>query len=409
MKKIMFTLISLLLMGHLVMAEPTPVTTSSAASTENAIEYSELKNIPIHPFAAAQGPYGVGTSLFTWKMPNHSDEAYVGQIWYPTIANAKGKHASYLPEQLKSTELLLKYPILNSLSQITTDAICDFPILQGKAPYPTLLFSPGFGVFHTQDTFLFEYLASRGFIVAAIDHPGSSQFTEKPDGSFVYFSEEMKDPAWIEKPSHRTNLIRERSQQLSAALDALLQLNDQPESGFYQTVDKEKIGAFGHSIGGVTAIEACSMDQRFKAAANLDGGMMGNETNYTFHNQEVLVVSTDIEILLSGLSHEEYLATKQEVDGVMNQFMQGNDGKKYLVYYNDAGHFNYTDLPLFFCEPRTIPQVIGSVDSHAMLHSVATLLEDFFHGAFSPQGSKLENNMQKYFDAELIREAYQKE
>lgn len=44
----------MLLMGHLVMAEPASVTTSSAVSAENAIEYSELKNIPIHPFAAAQ-------------------------------------------------------------------------------------------------------------------------------------------------------------------------------------------------------------------------------------------------------------------------------------------------------------------------------------------------------------------
>ena len=48
------------------------------------------------------------------------------------------------------------------------------------------------------------------------------------------------------------------------------------ESLFKGKMDLERgIGLFGHSYGGATSILSCSLDERFKCAINMDGGMFG--------------------------------------------------------------------------------------------------------------------------------------
>jgi predicted dienelactone hydrolase len=96
-------------------------------------------------------------------------------------------------------------------------------------PHPLVVLSHGmFGNARNQ-AWLAEGLVAQGFIVAAIDHPGTSTFLRDPD---------QRRELW------------ERPRDISRTINTVL--ND-PRIG--ALVDRERIFVAGHSLGGFTAVE----------------------------------------------------------------------------------------------------------------------------------------------------------
>jgi hypothetical protein len=61
------------------------------------------------------------------------------------------------------------------------------------------------------------------------------------------------------------------------ALDQLQRLNVSDPSGrFFQRLDMQRIGVFGHSLGGATSLPFCHDDARCKAENDLDGAPLGS-------------------------------------------------------------------------------------------------------------------------------------
>src|SRR5947209_15017093 len=54
-------------------------------------------------------------------------------------------------------------------------------------------------------------------------------------------------------------------------VDHLRLLNDDPSGKFAGRMDLQRLGMFGHSFGGATALEFCHEDSRCKAAVDVDG------------------------------------------------------------------------------------------------------------------------------------------
>ncbi|MBU2700439.1 dienelactone hydrolase [Sporomusaceae bacterium BoRhaA] len=347
------------------------------------------KEVAYNPFIAAKGQYEIGTTFFTWT-PTGQAEQYVGQIWYPANKGPKSKRAYYLPDN--TYQFVQKDPAYSKLKNFPTDAIVDASMLKKGKPYPALIFSPGQGLIRQQNTFMFEYLASRGFIIIAVDHPGSSVLAEKADGSFTSYDHAYDDSAL------EGQLTEERGRQLSTVLDTILKLNSDPSSKIYESVDTNKIGVFGHSLGGRTALRACSQDKRFKAALDLDGSLEG-EKSYSFSNQEILMVSADIEERLEKA--ENYKQSKKEYSAVMDNLMLSPNAKKYLIYYKGTEHANFCDLGLLL--NKELSSAVGPADAQTVLLSLSALANDYFHGVFSEKGSTLVKTNFQYPYTELIR------
>lgn len=375
MKRMLFTLLGILLCCNI-----------AAANSLNTGD----------PFAAAQGKYAVGTTFFTWNANDKDDNRYIGQIWYPAENTQNAKKAGYLPDSVLKSDLKSN-PTIASLASVTTGAMLDTPLLGLKNRYPVLIYSPGLGLFGQAGTFFFEYLSSRGFIVVAINHPGSSLFTEKSGGSFVPLQEANYDDAQV-----KVALTKTRATELSAALDALVALNATPTSLFFNRIDTTNAGVFGHSIGGRSAFRAAALDKRFKAAADLDGSIE-EEPPYTFTNQELLMAQTDVEEIIKtelaagNIKSEEVPQIKKEYNESMANLFNTPNAKSYLFYYRHTRHANYTDMPILFKNGEQL----GSADGTKVLLSLSHLLDDFFTEAFYHPKSSLKN---KYFSAKLMKE-----
>lgn len=107
---------------------------------------------------------------------------------------------------------------------------------------PLVVISHGFGADRTDLAYLARHLASHGFTVAALEHPGS-------DNAWV---------ASITMASKISDLISasefiDRPKDISFLLDELAKLNEQP-GYMHGLLNTQQVTVIGHSLGGYTAL-----------------------------------------------------------------------------------------------------------------------------------------------------------
>lgn len=122
-------------------------------------------------------------------------------------------------------------------------------------PHPLVLYSHGYYATRQGGAYLAEWLASRGYVVAAPDHPLTQRWTAhgKAVGDVVH------QPA-----------------DLTFVIDQILGWNEH-ERPFDGTVDPQRIGVMGLSLGGMTATLAAFhprlRDARIRAVVSIAGPM----------------------------------------------------------------------------------------------------------------------------------------
>ncbi|WP_344420390.1 alpha/beta hydrolase [Amycolatopsis minnesotensis] len=149
------------------------------------------------------------------------------------------------------------------------------PVAAGR--HPVLLYTPGLGDPRTVNSGLAEELASRGYVVVAMDHPGETFAVEFPDGHVRGF-EIPGDPG--RTPELYRKAIETRLADVRFVLGQVTALaagrNPDAErrplpSGLTRALDPRRIGVFGHSGGGAAASEAMHENPAIDAAVNLEG------------------------------------------------------------------------------------------------------------------------------------------
>ncbi|MFF4601917.1 alpha/beta hydrolase family protein [Streptomyces sp. NPDC001339] len=132
---------------------------------------------------------------------------------------------------------------------------------------PVLLYSPGGGDPRTLGTGVAEELASHGYVVVTIDHPGDASEVEFPDKSIresVFRGDPRTDPTifrtTIDTRIADTGFVLDQLEALAAGRHDL-----------GRALDLRRVGIYGHSAGGTTAAEAMHQDRRINAAINLEG------------------------------------------------------------------------------------------------------------------------------------------
>ena len=268
---------------------------ASAAPAQTAPPATETIELP-----APTGPYKVGTT--TWHVTDAARSRQVEVLaWYPAAAPGEaGKTAPYLREGLAELPPRLR-TAFSSLADLKTHAILDAPAVAEPKKLPVLVFSHGLGGIPSSYTALLEDLASHGYAVLSVIHPEEATAATLADGKVVSMFDESGKPRpafneviaeWARedeimasvtreaKEADQVRLLREYLSGLratNATLDRWVKdtkavLDRLPADGpLTSRLDLDRLGAFGHSMGGVTSGQFCLEDRRCRAGLNLDG------------------------------------------------------------------------------------------------------------------------------------------
>ncbi|GAA2490739.1 hydrolase [Streptomyces longisporus] len=146
------------------------------------------------------------------------------------------------------------------------------PVARDGGPFPVVCYSPGAGDPRSLGTTLCDDLASRGYAVVTLDHTYDAGAVEFPGGR-VERSVLPEEFAKAYPDQQRITALLRKTMDVRVAdtrflLDALPSALPQVLHG---RLDFGRIGMFGQSAGGFTALQTMHDDPRIAAAADLDG------------------------------------------------------------------------------------------------------------------------------------------
>jgi len=191
--------------------------------------------------------------------------------------------------------------------------------------HPVILFSHGFMGAADQSVFITETLARLGYIVVAPDHadaPGRSQQIEVPDF--------LNPRLWTDATQAN------RRQDLSATLDHLIRLDADPAAFLHGRVDRQRIGALGHSLGGYAVLGLAGArrawhDPRVGAVAALSPYIAPYLEPSAF-------TPPGVPVLLQGGSYDIGITP------LLPAFYSLLDVPKYFLVLRATHHLGWTDL-----------------------------------------------------------------
>ncbi|APC18531.1 dienelactone hydrolase [Pseudomonas frederiksbergensis] len=155
---------------------------------------------------ADDNPVGFQSSTLA---DSHNDRALEMVVWYPSATTA-------------TTQLIADDAVF-----VGASAVRDAPPAAGK--HPLVVLSHGYRGNWSNQIWLASALAHKGYIVAAINHPGSTTHDRSPQAAAQLW---------------------QRPVDLSRAIEAV---TTQPEK--FGLVANDRIAVVGHSLGGWTALE----------------------------------------------------------------------------------------------------------------------------------------------------------
>ncbi|NRQ36718.1 alpha/beta hydrolase [Nonomuraea sp. NN258] len=231
---------------------------------------------------APTGDHPVGTTVRylkdasrpdPWNLDVAARELKV-TLWYPA-ERGEGRRAAYMTP--KESELTIKGSRIagvpfDLLSRTRTNAVTDAEPTGRRLPLVVL--SPGFTKPVSTLTSLAEDLASRGYVVAGIDHTYESYATTFPGGRVAECLACDSDT----DPGFGSGLVRVRAADVSFVLDRLPAIWDGAGR-----IDRARIAMVGQSIGGASAVAAMVADPRVRAGIDMDGTTYARipETGFT--------------------------------------------------------------------------------------------------------------------------------
>ncbi|WP_395360842.1 alpha/beta fold hydrolase [Streptomyces sp. YH02] len=234
------------------------------------------------------------------------------------------------------------------------------PPLPGRRP--VLLYSPGGGDSRALGSSLAIDLASYGWTVVTVDHPG--------------------DASEVEFPDERPERDRIRTTVLRPDLDAVTfrTMIDTRVADLRFVLDAfglDRVGLYGHSAGGTAVAQALHEDTRVAAAVNLEGYLDWMDGALLPLARE----GTDRPLLLAGTDGFRDARLDRSWSALLSH--GGPVARRQLA---DSGHWVFTDYAALVPQLRAAgltsaagrAEMVGAVDPRVSVPAVRKLVRSFF-------------------------------
>ena len=326
----------------------------------------------------------------------------MARVWYPAAA-ASGQPRRYM----EGRELdILGRPLLEALSPViqdpklfddlaaaTTHSFEGAPVAAG-GPFPALVFSHGGLSYVSQNTPLMEDLASHGYIVFSVGHPGGSSGVLFPDGTAVTYDQDWRDAvmgaAAVPDPDGRyspdvgkrygavTRSVDDgglgpwatRWRDDMIALVDFLYSDHAARSVLASILNRtvlEDLGYFGMSYGAAAAVSAAQVDHRAKAAINFDGTHWLSDVLGEDVRTPLLVLTSEDPVTYSNEFFFEPLTTMGTREDIVRIKLQP-----------EATHMELSDIMFLPAAARQALPGGGRVDGARLSDTINTFIRAFF-------------------------------
>ncbi len=328
--------------------------------------------LPIIRLPVPTGAYAVGV-VDRELVDQERGRRLMVSVWYPAAQQSSPAPLTHYPEAIASgLGNLSGLPDLGfqHLRYAAVAASEGVPVAEASVAFPVLVFSHGMVGLRLQNSSTLQELASWGYVVVALDHTDAAAVTVFPDGeerfydlerfgvpSGVEVNQAMMDeyvfPVWVGDQRFVYDTLESWS-----ADDPL----------FAGRLDMERVGSFGHSFGGATALEVCRVEPRCRAAANLDGALYGDL--FTLPSVRPLLLMTSAESRQFDESVAEW-----------TWLIDHADAPAYWLELPGSNHFSFTITQLL--SPLLAP---AGYDPREGLHVIDKYLRAFFDAYLRGEG-----------------------
>jgi pimeloyl-ACP methyl ester carboxylesterase len=301
------------------------------------------------------GHFAVGRATYVWVNNAETDELapspeakreVVVWIWYPSAATTSAAPVEYLPEPWRlalaqHSGVLMSQFFTRDLSLVQAHSTPDPDISSEQRSYPVVIMRAGGGALTTDFTTLAEDLASHGYIVVGFDAPYRS-FVVVLSEDRVIFRPPSNDPENL--PPDQANRLINRllpmwTGDTKFVVSQLEHLNAADPSGkFTARLDTQRLGMFGHSFGGATALQFCHDDSRCKAGIDIDGAPYGSVV------QEGL--KQPFMFIFSDHSREMSDPASSQIHADFQSIFERLPSGRLVITIRGANHFSFSDQML---------------------------------------------------------------
>ena len=308
--------------------------------------------VPVFTMPAPEGDFSIGSETFHWvdssRLEWFTDEndndvrEIMVQAWYPSENSDSIGPNSYMDfMNLRSKTLASagKIPAFlpSHLNMISTNTRNDVACSNKLEKYPVLIFSHGITGSRHLHQILFEHLASKGYIVFALDHSFDANLTIFPDGKIADYRSEITghpDSVLI-----REKQINTRAFDVGFIIDQIREIEaGMIDSKLSGRLDLDRVALGGHSYGGATAILASHNHEIIKACVVLDGWISPIP-------DKVISEGINVPFLFMGRPNwddSDYPGNYERLADLITH----SSNEKYDLRINQTLHLDYTDIPL---------------------------------------------------------------
>lgn len=335
---------------------------------------------PVFEYPNPGGSHGIGTAEYELKNAPRGRDLVI-QAWYPVAGESRGNRAGITsrPELLEAAYASftgLPEQLFQNIRFVKTHAIQNAALASDQPRFPVVLFSHGpLSANRSQSVFQMEALASRGFIVVAIDHTGYASTTIFPDGHTVPPSSDATWPVFVDARS--TAMLNTWVADVRFVIDRLDELNaDDPNGLLTGRLDLARIGYVGASFGGSVVVQALLDEPRIKAGIAQDGKPYFSDQTLTDLRRPLMYMqsaapymkSSDAQLARWGLTAALFKTAEQDHYARQMQLFGRASAPIYNVYIRRTNHVTFSDLYL----------IIGVPDSSLMdIRRAHTIINDY--------------------------------
>jgi predicted dienelactone hydrolase len=343
---------------------------------------------------APTGSYAVGRATFVWGnappdslRPQDPRRELVVWIWYPAASQPDAQKVEYLPAAWRSaienlSGVILSQLLTRDLARVQAHSLRDAPVSPQQPTYPVVLLRGGGAAPTTDYTSLAEDLASHGYVVVGFDAPYRSWVVVYPDGRVIPRSNEnhLDLVGGPQADALAERLALGWAADCRFVLDRLEQLNKADSNGPLQgRLDLQRVGMFGHSLGGATSLLFTQNDRRCQAGIDVDGAPLGPVIHERV-TKPFLFVLSDHRGETASESTPNFI--RDAAPNIRSLFDRMPEEHRMMLQIKGANHFLFSDNGALLKSPALMQMLrwlrIVRIDGRRQLVLTAQVVRAFF-------------------------------